>query len=80
MTVDFNEVLSRPEDFSEEKVEAASFLGQLDWEGGLTGLLAHSGAAHFPEALREEAERADAALGILEREFQNWQEDVGVHY
>lgn len=65
--------------WSPEQREAASFLGKMDWEGGIAGLLYYDTGA-FPEDLRAQAEFTYQALEDLNTSIDQWANERGVSY
>lgn len=66
--------------WTEEQVEAADFLGKMDWEGGIQGLIGYGGAEIFPDELRELAEAYEAAEKALRKAINDWAAERGVVY
>lgn len=66
--------------WTEEQVEAADFLGKMDWEGGLYELLQYGGPGYFPEELQELAEDAYLAMRHLNEAINVWAAERGVEY
>lgn len=66
--------------WTEEQVEAADFLGKMDWEGGLDGLIQYGGASIFPEELQELASEYELAHNRLSAAVNDWAAERGVEY
>lgn len=60
--------------------EAAAFFQKMDYEGGLTGLLAYGGPSVFPHELQGFAIEADAAIEELRHQVNAWAAKRGVEY
>lgn len=75
----FHQITGDDSQWSEEQVKAAYFLNRMDWEGGLTSLLAY-GTNIFPAELKAQAEFVATAIEDLSKEVIRWANERGVSY
>lgn len=78
--IDFGRIDPDDPQWTEGQIEAAEFLSKMDWEGGLSGLIAYGGSEVFPAELQALAARTEMAIEHLNRAVNDWAAVRGVRY